>query len=65
MIRKFLKICVERIEKVLSIPDEEIFEKINRPDKCTLDDIRKTKRVFRNTLKAVKDARPDTFVYTN
>ena len=52
------------MKPILEIPDEEIFKKINKPDKCTIDDIRKTKSVIRNTLKAVREPRANTFIYT-
>lgn len=39
-------------------------EKIGRPDKCTIDDVRKTKHVLKNTLRAIKDGRHDTYIYT-
>lgn len=64
LVRKFLKVSLERMKPILEIPDEEIFKKINKPDKCTIDDIRKTKSVIRNTLKAVREPRANTFIYT-
>jgi hypothetical protein len=44
--------------------DEEIYEKINKPEKCTIDDIRKTKHVVKNTMKAIRERRADTYIYT-
>ena len=64
IVQKFLKHSVKRLLRYLSIPDEEIYKKINRPDKCTIDDIRKTKHVIKNTMSAVRDGRADTYIYT-
>ena len=64
LVQKFLRNAKKRITKYLEIPDEEIFEKVGAPERCTIDDIRKTKHVIRNTLKAIRDGRADTYVYT-
>ena len=64
IVQKFLRNAYKRLNRFVSIPDEELFQKINAPDRCTLDDIRKTKHVIRNTMKAVKDRRADTYIYT-
>lgn len=50
--------------KYISMSDDEIFKRINRPDKCTIDDIRKTKQVIKNTMSAVREGRADTYIYT-
>lgn len=63
IVQKFLRHSTQRISKYISMDDEEIFNKINRPDKCTIADIRKTKQVLRNTLRAIKEARHDTYIY--
>jgi hypothetical protein len=44
--------------------DQEIYDKINAPEKCTLADIRKTKHVIKNTMKAIREYRHDTYIYT-
>lgn len=64
IVQKFLKHSVKRLLKYVSMPDEEIYNRINRPDRCTIDDIRKTKHVIKNTLSAVRDGRADTYIYT-
>lgn len=64
IVRKFLKNARERIERYLSEPDEEIYRKINNPSKCTLDDIRQTKKAIKNALDAIKNFRADTYIYT-
>ena len=52
------------ISNILKIPDEEILKNMNNPDKCSLEQIRKTKHVIRNDLEAAKNLRADTFIYT-
>lgn len=64
VVQKFLRNAAKRLVRFLNIPDEEVFEKVNRPDKCTLADIRKTKHIVRNTLKAIRNGRHDTYIYT-
>lgn len=64
VVKKFLREATKRMVKYTSIPDDEIFQKVGRPDKCTLDNIRKTKHVMKNTLKAIRDGRADTYIYT-
>ena len=64
IVQKFLRHAATRINRYISLSDEEIMEKIGRPDKCTIDDVRKTKHVLKNTLKAIKNGRHDTYVYT-
>ena len=63
IMRKFLRNATKRIVRYTSIPDEEIYRRVGRPDKCTLDDIRKTKHVMKNTLKAIRNGRADTYIY--
>lgn len=64
VVKKFLREATKRMVKYTSISDDEIFQKVGRPDKCTLDNIRKTKHVMKNTLKAIRDGRADTYIYT-
>lgn len=63
IVQKFLRNAYRRLKKFMDIPDDEVFRRIGRPDKCTLGDIRKTKHVIRNTMKAIKDRRADTYIY--
>jgi hypothetical protein len=65
IVRKFLKNAKLRIEKYLDEPDEEIYKKINNPTKCTLDDIRQTKKAIKNALDAIRNFRADTYIYTD
>lgn len=64
IVRRFLKNCLKRLNRFMSMSDEEIYEKINKPEKCTIDDIRKTKHVVKNTMKAIRERRADTYIYT-
>jgi hypothetical protein len=64
IVRKFLQNATRRIEKYLAYSDEEIYKKVNKPDKCTIEDIRKTKRAIKNALDAIKNRRADNYIYT-
>lgn len=64
LVQRFLRNCMKRLNKLMSMKDEEIYEKVNAPDKCTLDDIRKTKHIIKNTMKAIRERRADTYIYT-
>ena len=63
LIKKFLRNTLKRLNKFMSMSDEEIFNKIGSPDRCSIEDIRKTKHVVKNTMKAIRERRADTFIY--
>lgn len=64
IVQKFLRNSYRRLKRFVDMPDEEVFERIGRPDKCTMADIQKTKHVVRNSMKAIRDRRADTYIYT-
>jgi hypothetical protein len=64
IMKKFLRNCLKRLNKLMSMSDQEIYDKINAPEKCTISDIRKTKHVIKNTMKAIREYRHDTYIYT-
>lgn len=64
VVQRFLRHATKRLTRFLSIPDEEVYKRVNNPEKCTIDGIRKTKHVIKNTLKAIRDGRHDTYIYT-
>ena len=62
MFKKFARHCVERIEKYINMPTEDILAKINNPEKVTAGDIDKTKSIIRKVLNtAIKPRKADTF----
>lgn len=63
VVRKFIKEAERRMEEVLSIPSEEIYNNLNNKEKCSLEDINKTKQIMKNTLAAIKDNRVNNFIY--
>ena len=65
LVNRFLRKCLQILNKYMEMPSEEIFRKVGKPDKCTLEDIKKTKKVIRNTMKAIREKRADTFIYTD
>jgi len=42
LVSKFLKHCIQKIEKHLALDPEEVYANINNPDKITVDEIRNT-----------------------
>lgn len=64
IVQKFLRNAYKRLKRFVDMDDEEIFRRINRPDKCEIGDIRKTKHMIRNSMKAIKERRADTYIYT-
>lgn len=62
---KFIKHCIDRIEKYVSIPTEEIYAKINNKDKITTEEIEATKNVIKKTLKYIlKRKQSDDFKWS-
>lgn len=64
IVQKFLRNAYRRLKRFVDMDDEEVFKRINRPDKCTIGDIRKTKHMIRNSMKAIRERRADTYIYT-
>lgn len=62
LFKKFARHCVERIEKYINMPTEDVLAKINNPEKVTAGDIDKTKSIIRKVLNtAIKPCKADTF----
>ena len=64
IVKKFLRNALKRLNYFMSIPDEKLVKLINAPDRVQEDEIRKTKHVIKNTMKAIREGRADTYVYT-
>ena len=64
IVQKFLRNAMKRLNYFMSIPDEKIVELIGSPDRVQEDEVRKTKHVIKNTMKAIREKRADTYVYT-
>lgn len=64
IVQKFLRNALKRLSYFMSIPDEKLVKLIDAPDRVQEDEIRKTKRVIKNTMKAIRDRRADTYIYT-
>ena len=60
-IQKFIQFCENRIKSFLAVDDEEILEKVNNPEHCQIEDIKKTKSILRKSLDNFE--RADTFMY--
>ena len=65
IVRKFIKYCIEKVDEALKHSPEEIYEKINNPEKITIDEIRATQDILRRTLnKTLKKHKVDTFKWS-
>ena len=64
IVQKFLRNAYRRLKRFVDMSDEEIFKRIGRPDKCSIGDIRRTKHVIHNSMKAIRERRADTYIYT-
>lgn len=42
LVQKFMRHCVEKISKYVSMDPEEVYKKIDAPDKITVKEIAKT-----------------------
>lgn len=62
---KFIKHCVNRMQKYVDMDPNEVFEKINNPEKITVEDIVKTQTVIRKTLNnIIKKKQSDSFKWS-
>ncbi len=61
-VRRWLNACVKRIKYYLDMDDEEIFKKVGNPERCSLEQIKKTKAIIKKTLECFY--RADTHIYT-
>ena len=64
IVQKFISHCANRIQEALDIDTDEIYEKINNPEKITKVEIEKTKEMVRKTLQyIIKKKQLDDFVW--
>lgn len=64
VVQKFINHCIKKIQNALEIDTNEIYDKINNPDKITKVDIDKTKQMVRNTLTyIIKRKQLDDYVW--
>ncbi len=64
VVQKFISHCVKKIQHALDIDTDEIYEKINNPEKITKVEIEKTKEMVRKTLQyIIKEKQLDDFVW--
>ena len=62
LVNKFIRHCIKKIETHLALDPEEIYSKINNPDKITVEEIRNTQSKIRNTLnEIIKKHKSDSF----
>jgi hypothetical protein len=53
------------MQKYINMDPNEVFEKINNPDKITIDDITKTQSIISKTLNhIIKKKQPDSFKWS-
>jgi hypothetical protein len=64
IVRKFVKHCAARIKAYLALSTEEIYKRINRPDKVAMEEIDKTQHVIKHVLAvAFKEQQADDYRY--
>lgn len=64
IVRKFLRQCITRVNGFINQDPKEIYEKIDKKDRVTVQEIEKTVRVIRHCMKyAFKDAQADTYQF--
>lgn len=62
LFNKFVRFCAKRIQHYIDMPTEEIYAKINNPDKISIEDIDQTKMYVRKTLnEIIKKKQSDSF----
>lgn len=64
IVQKFVRHCIKRIRKYLTMSAQEVYDKINNKDKISLEEIRKTQRVIRHVVdSALKKYAADTYCF--
>ena len=64
IVKKFLKQCIKRLKPYLDMTPEEVYAKIDKPERVTLKEIEKTLRVMRHVVKTVfKEQQADDYRY--
>lgn len=64
IVRKFLKQCIKRVKPYIDMAPEEVYAKIDKPERITLKEIEKTMRVIRHVMKTVfKEQQADDYRY--
>ena len=62
VVQKFINHCVKKITDALELDTDEIYKKINNPDKITVEEIAKTRHCIRRTLnEIIKNHQIDAF----
>lgn len=62
IVNKFIKQCIKQIQPYIDMSPEEIFEKINEPERITLQEVAKTHSCIRHTLnEIIKKHQVDNF----
>lgn len=65
LVNKFIKHCIAKIEKYVNEDPEEIYKKIDAPDRITVKEIAKTQSCIRRTLNSViKNHQIDSFKWS-
>lgn len=64
IVKKFLKQCIKRVKPYIDMDPEEIYKKIDKPERVTVKEIEKTIRVIKHVLKSVfKEQQADDYKY--
>lgn len=53
IVRKFVRQCIKRILPYLKMPAEEVLKKINKPEKISLEEVRKTQQILKGVVNTV------------
>ena len=64
IVRKFLKQCLKRVKPYLEMTPEEVYAKIDKPERVDIKEIEKTMRVMKHVVKTVfKEQQADDYRY--
>lgn len=53
MVQKFLRQCMHKVHTYLSLSPQEVYERIDKPERVTIKEIEKTQRVIRHVVNIV------------
>lgn len=64
IVQRFMRQCLKRVKPYLKMTPEEVYKKIDKPERVTVKEIEKTMRVIRHVIKVVfEDQQIDDYQY--
>lgn len=64
IVRRFLRQCLKKVKAYMALTPEEVYERIDKPERLSIKEIEKTMRVIKHVVKVVfKEQQADDYRY--